>query len=155
MSVPTNIANSRVCVFLAALGALILIHGAALPECRAQGPGQGQAQAEPAPEDARAGGGFHIWRANGRLHASSPRRGVARGSADGGAVDVLLILAGAVLALSGGYLGGFVWADLGPEERAREPAFGASMVPLIAPNCTKESSNVFYGSRDYSTPNRM
>ena len=61
-----------------------------------------------------------------------------------------LAVTAAYLAHRGGWLGGFLWADLGPEERVRELAFGGAMVPLIAPNCTKESFCGFYESEDYS-----
>jgi hypothetical protein len=67
------------------------------------------------------------------------------------AVDALLVVTGLYLALRGGWLGGFVWADLGPEERWREVWVGCPHAPDIFPICTKEGFCGFTGSSRYAT----
>jgi hypothetical protein len=64
-------------------------------------------------------------------------------------VTALLVVLGVYLALRGGWLGGFVWADLGPEERWRELWVGCPHAPDIFPICTKESFTGFAGSSKY------
>lgn len=56
--------------------------------------------------------------------------------------QAVLIVAGVYLAHRGGWLGGFVWADLGPEERFREALVGCSFAPRIFPIGTLESAVV-------------
>lgn len=54
------------------------------------------------------------------------------------AARAVLLVCGAWLLWEGIYLGGFVWADLGGEERFRELATGNAVNPNMFPTCTME-----------------